>query len=69
MNSLRKQFNVQSGIPKYIGHVTHTSGTGREIFKSIALNISKNISLHDVIVAGCDGDSINTGLKKGVIKI
>lgn len=46
------------------------SGTGRNISESVVLYLSeKNISLDEALVDECDGTSINTGLKKGVIQI
>lgn len=45
------------------------TGTGRNICESVVLYLfQKNISSYEVLVVGSDDTSINTRLKRGVIR-
>ena len=54
----------------YFTHVSPNSGTSKSIAKEIldALK-SKSIDLEKIQALGCDGSAVNTGVKKGVIRI
>lgn len=55
---------------KYLGHVTPTTGSAISIKTSILDFLEKRLgnNLHKIVVVGCDGTVINTGLKNGVIR-
>ena len=54
----------------YFTHVSPNSGTSKSIAKEIldALK-SKSIDLEKIQAIGCDGTAVNTGVKKGVIRM
>jgi hypothetical protein len=53
----------------YIGHVSPTTGTAKEIANAILDHLkSSNILLDELDVIGCDGTVTNTGWKTGVIR-
>lgn len=54
----------------YLGHTSPSSGTAKDITKSIVdfLTIG-NISTENLQAIGCDGTAVNTGLKGGVIRL
>ena len=54
----------------YFTHVSPNNGTSKSIAKEIldALK-SKSIDLEKIQAIGCDGTAVNTGVKKGVIRI
>lgn len=53
----------------FLGHVTPNSGTSKDIATSIISYLSSNdILLDELIVIGCDGTAVNTGLRNGIIR-
>lgn len=54
----------------YLGHITPASGSSRSIVDSIlSYTDSHNISTANLHAIGCDGTNVNTGWKKGVIRL
>ncbi|KAL4720604.1 hypothetical protein ACJJTC_006946 [Scirpophaga incertulas] len=53
----------------FLGHVTPNSGSAEDIATSIISYLTSNdISLDELVVIGCDGTNVNTGLKNGIIR-
>lgn len=53
----------------FLGHVTPNSGSSEDIATSIISYLTSNdISLDELVVIGCDGTNVNTGLKNGIIR-
>lgn len=53
---------------KYLGHITPITGSSQNVKKSLVNFIEKNIDITKMLVIGCDGAVVNTGLKNGIIK-
>lgn len=61
---------VQEPDSHYLGHVTPIAGTSRNITATIMdFFHEKNIDLEDIVVIGCDGTAVNTGIKGGIIRL
>lgn len=53
----------------FLGHVTPNSGSSEDIVTSFISYLSSNdISLEELVVIGCDGTAVNTGLRNGIIR-
>lgn len=54
----------------YLGHTSPSSGSAKDIAKSIVDYLTiNNISTEKLEAIGCDGTNVNTGLKGGVIRL
>lgn len=61
---------IQEPGSHYIGHLTPDTGTSKSITSSIMDFFSaKEVDTSQVVVIGCDGTAVNTGLRGGVIKL
>lgn len=58
---------IQEPGSLFLGHTVPSSGTSKGIFKSIMDFFQNTSELHDLVVIGCDGTVVNTGLKNGII--
>lgn len=53
----------------FLGHVTPNSGSSADFATSIISYLSSNdISLEELVVIGCDGTTVNTVLRNGIIR-
>lgn len=60
---------IQEPGSVYIGHVTPTSGSSADIVTSVTSFLSgRGIAIDKLLVIGCDGTAVNTGLKAGMIR-
>lgn len=60
---------IQEPGSLYVGHITPNSGSSEDIVKSVISYLSeRDISLENLIVIGCDGTSVNTGWKTGLVR-
>lgn len=60
---------IQEPGNKFLGHVTPNSGSSDDIATSVISYLASNdISLKVLVVIGCDGTDVNTGLRNGIIR-
>ena len=55
---------------KYLGHVAPSSGTAKNITKSLTDFLTENgMSANNIVAVGCDGTNVNTGRNGEVITL
>ncbi|KAK4880644.1 hypothetical protein RN001_008790 [Aquatica leii] len=61
---------VKEPVSRYIGHVTPASGSSLAIAESIYNYITAEVpgGFNYILVLGCDGTAVNTGVHKGVLR-
>jgi hypothetical protein len=62
---------VKEPLSCYIGHVTPSSVSGEDISESIYNYVTDEVpgGFNSVLVLGCDGTPVNTGVHNGVLRL